>query len=272
MTERHITFIGAGKLASSLIGGLLSAGYSVDALSATHPKAERREHIESLFGIQTSEDNNAFIHKADAVVLAVKPHVLPAVLLDIGDDIRTHKPLVISLAAGVRLPKLTKMLGEDVPVVRCMPNTPALVSSGASGLVAADGVAEDLCDLAESIMRAVGVSVWVRDEHELDVVTVLSGGGPAYVFLLMQAFEKAAAKAGLADNKAHLLFTQTVLGSAHLAMETQLAYDDLIKQVASKGGTTEQALAVLQDAKIDTLIDNAVEAALTRAQQLAKED
>jgi pyrroline-5-carboxylate reductase len=181
-----------------------------------------------------------------------------------------EKPLLISIAAGIRLNDLARWAGDSLPIVRAMPNTPALVGTGASALCANSNVNDTQHDIAESIMRSTGIVTWVEDESLIDVVTALSGSGPAYYFYIMEIMEKAGIELGLTKEQARLLTLQTALGAAKMAMESEDDPEVLRKQVTSPGGTTEQAIKVMQEGKLNELFSKAIRAAFERSQELAK--
>ena len=268
--KHTIGFIGGGNMARSLIGGLIRAGYPAEALSVADPNESIRSALATDFGIQTTSDNQQIADQCDVVVLAVKPQVLK----DVATTLRTGQrqdQLFLTVAAGIRTASLSNWLGRDTPIVRAMPNTPALVQSGATGLFANSQVSEAQRDLAESIMRAAGLVQWVEDENQMDAVTALSGSGPAYLFLVMEVMEKAAQNLGLPAETARLLTLQTAFGAAKLALEIEEDPAVLRKNVTSPGGTTERAIQVLQQEGLEDVFNKALRAARDRAQELADE-
>lgn len=264
-----IGFIGGGNMARSLIGGLVSAGYPAAALSVADPNESIRNALASDFAITTTDNNQQIMDLCEVVVLAVKPQVMQAVAsaLRAGDE----RPLFLSVAAGIRTASLAHWLGGETAIVRAMPNTPALVQSAATGLFANSQVSSQQRDLAESIMRAAGLVQWVEDEALMDAVTALSGSGPAYLFLMMEAMEKAGQKLGLPAETARLLTVQTAFGAAKLALEIEEDPGLLRENVTSPGGTTERAIQVLREAGLEHIFDKALTAARDRAQELADE-
>ncbi|ALG69082.1 pyrroline-5-carboxylate reductase [Beggiatoa leptomitoformis] len=270
MKESIICFIGGGNMASSLIGGLLQTGVSANNLRVadTNPNA-----LASYFPIQTYNDNLQAIQDANVIVLAVKPQQMAEVAKSIATALPEHPPLFISIAAGIRIADLNRWLGKDraIPIVRVMPNTPALVQSGASALCASTHVSKQQHELAENILRAVGLTVWLTDENMMDAVTALSGSGPAYFFLLMEILEKTGVQLGLPQETARLLTLQTAFGAAKMALESSEDAATLRARVTSKGGTTEQAINTLQASDIQALFDRALQAAQTRATSMADE-
>nr|MDQ2995387.1 pyrroline-5-carboxylate reductase [Pseudomonadota bacterium] len=221
--------------------------------------------------IQTNIDNRAIAAAADVIVLAVKPSSIKAVAIELADIIRERNLLVISVAAGVKSTHISEWIGEHTAVVRCMPNTAAVVRSAATGLYANPEVSHAQREIAESLLRSVGVTIWLDDEAKLDVVTALSGSGPAYFFLLMEAMQEAAVKLNLSTEEAKILTLQTALGAARLALESSDSVTRLREKVTSKGGTTERALEVLELGHLRNLVSDAITAAAERAEMLAEQ-
>ena len=269
MKNIPIAFIGGGNMARSLIGGLVAGGQDPGFIWVAEPDAGQRDLLRSRFGVHTSADNPEIVARGEVIVLAVKPQILQGVARQLAPAIQARQPLVISIAAGVREPDLRRWLGGGSPaLVRTMPNTPALVGSAASALFANEFVSEDRRQLAESLLRAVGVTVWVDDETLLDAVTALSGSGPAYFFLVMEALERAALELGLDADTARLLTLQTAFGAAKMALESVESPATLRVRVTSPGGTTERALAILREGGVETLLARALAAARQRAREL----
>jgi len=269
MKKYSIGFIGGGNMAASIIGGLIADGFPADAIYVAEPNEEARSQLAARFGIQTESDNTAVSSQVDVLLLAVKPQVLKDVAQQLAASIQTKQPLVVSIAAGIRSHDLDNWLGGNIAIVRSMPNTPALVQSGATGLFANSQVSKPQREQAESILRAVGVTVWLNDEKQIDAVTALSGSGPAYIFNVIEVMEKAGIKLGLDDQTARRLAVQTAFGAAKLALESADDPATLRQKVTSPGGTTEKALGVLQAGDLETLFMNALQAASDRAAELA---
>jgi len=268
MKNKIITFIGGGNMASSLIGGLIETGVPAEQLRIADPDPKP---LAAKWKVQCYIDNLTAIDGADVVVLAVKPHILPEVAKSIATTLPEYPPLFISIAAGVRIADLIRWLGPQMPIVRVMPNTPALVRSSASALFAGQHVSNKQRELAENILRAVGLTLWLEDETLMDAVTALSGSGPAYFFLIMEVLEKAAINLGLPQESARLLTLQTAFGAAKMALESQEDAATLRAHVTSKGGTTEQAINILQAGGLQALFDKALQAAQQRAINLAEQ-
>ena len=270
MSKKTLVFIGCGNMAASLIGGLVADGYDPGHIWASDPDGEKLSNLAARTGIRITSDNTEAVERADVVVLAVKPQVLETVARGIADSLKARQPLVISIAAGVRESHLLEWMGGDVALVRTMPNTPAMIQTGATVLHAAAGVSDEEKDLAESILRAVGLTRWVEDEGLMDAVTALSGSGPAYFFLIMEAMEEAAKAMGIADDSARLLTLQTALGAARMAMESSEGPATLRERVTSPGGTTERALQTLEEGKLRELFKQALADARDRSVELSE--
>lgn len=269
--DAKICFIGAGNMAQSLIGGLIASGYNKQNISATDPTAERRNDITARFGINCIGDNNQAVAAADIVVLAVKPQILESVCEDIKVTVETNKPLIISVAAGIRVEAIDRWLGQNNAIVRTMPNTPALIQTGATGLYANAHVNEEQKSQAEHVMRAAGLTVWVNEEPLLDSVTALSGSGPAYYFLFMEAMQAAGIELGLDEKTAHLLTLQTALGAAKMALESSQDCATLRQNVTSPNGTTERAIQSFEANDLRNIVATAMQSAHKRAGELADE-
>lgn len=265
-----IAFIGGGNMATSLVGGLIADGLPASQIWVAEPDEERRRSLIRAFAVQTTADNREAARHGDVLVLAVKPQILRQVAEGLSESVQAKHPLVISVAAGVRESDLLPWLGGDVALVRAMPNTPALVRSGATALFANDQVSAAQRELAEAVLRAVGVVLWLDDESLMDAVTAVSGSGPAYFFLVIEALENAAISLGLSPQAARLLTVQTALGAAKMALESEEDVDKLLKRVASPGGTTEAALQVLDERGLRDAFLHAVGAAHRRSIQLAE--
>jgi len=269
MKNSVISFIGGGNMARSLIGGLISNGVNPTQIRVADvvPTPPATAH----YPIQVFTDNVKAIQDAQVVVLAVKPQQMQSVALELRPHLIDPAPLFISIAAGIRLNDLNRWLGETVPLVRVMPNTPALVRSGASALFANSQASELQKELAENILRSVGLTLWLKDEDLMDLVTALSGSGPAYFFLIMELLEKAAIDLGLPQEQASLLTIQTAFGAAKMALESNEDVSILRNRVTSKGGTTEQAIKTLHEGGIEILLKKTLIAARDRSIQLAEE-
>lgn len=271
MQDTHIAFIGGGNMALSLIGGLIADGFTPAHIHVADPAAERRELISQRFPVMTYQNNIDAIQQAQTVVLAIKPQQCQQVVKQLATVWQTNQ-LWISVAAGIPTDAIASWLEQpQAAIVRAMPNTPALVQAGATGLFANNAVTDTQREQAESILRACGLTIWVDQESDIDAVTALSGSGPAYFFLVMEAMEAAAIKLGLSEKTANLLCTQTAFGAAKMALESQDNAQLLRQKVTSPGGTTERAIHELEDGGLHGLFENALVAAALRARELATE-
>lgn len=271
MKTNKIGFIGGGNMASSLISGLIASGHDPEQIWVSDINPDALTNLKKQLNVNTSANNDDVINAVDVVVLAVKPQTLGAVAQSIAALIQQKKSLVVSIAAGINQNSLSRWLGADTAIVRCMPNTPALVLTGATALHANNKVAAEQRDLAENILRAVGIALWVDDEAELDAVTAVSGSGPAYYFLLMEAMEKAALELGLSEETARLLVQQTALGAAKIALESAESPEQLRKRVTSPGGTTQQAIETFEQGGFTELVSKALHAARDRSIEMSKQ-
>jgi len=270
MSNSNIAFIGGGNMARSLIGGLVAAGTPSGRISVSEPQPELRNSLQEHFGINVYADNISAAAGAQVIVLAVKPQVLQKVVVQLGSLVSEHQPLLVSVAAGITSASIERWVGGQPALVRVMPNTPALVGAGISALYANKDVDEDQRKLAQTIMSAVGKTVWIEDENLMDAVTAVSGSGPAYFFYVMQAINDAAVTEGLDTDTARLLTLETALGAARLALESAEDPGTLQKRVTSPGGTTEAAINVLDSSGVSEDFQNAVSAACARGGELAK--
>ena len=271
MHPRTIGFIGGGNMAASLLGGLLADGTPASQLWASAPSEATRQRLKETFGIHVVADNTEVVRHCNVVVLAVKPQKMHEVCTEIAATVRTAKPLVVSIAAGVRTADMERWLGGNIALIRTMPNTPALVQCGATALYATPQVNNSQREAAETIMRAVGLTLWLEDEPLMDAVTALSGSGPAYFFLMLEALEEAGAKLGLPAETSRLLALQTAFGAAKMALESPDDCATLRKRVTSPGGTTERAIGILEQGNLRGLFATALAGACDRAEELAKQ-
>jgi pyrroline-5-carboxylate reductase len=269
--SHRIAFIGGGNMARSLIGGLRHTGMAAADIAVAEPIAELRAALARDFGVEVHAANDEAARFAELVVLAVKPQVLRSVCLALRDVVQARRPLVLSIAAGVRMADIERWLGGDLAVVRAMPNTPALIGEGASALCANPRVPADGRALAERLLGAVGLVVWLDDESAMDIVTALSGSGPAYFFLLVEALEDAAVAEGLPRAIARTLAAQTCLGAGRmLRAEHPVAPAELRRRVTSPGGTTQAALDRFAAEGFTAIVARALHAATERGRELAR--
>ena len=267
MRANNIAFIGGGKMAQSLIRGLVDAGNDAAGLAASDPDAGCRSVIAAL-GARASAGNQEAVDFAGAVVLAVKPQVLAHVLAGLSIPADT---LIVSICAGIPTGGIAALTSQDQPIVRCMPNTPALLRAGVTALFANANTGAADRQAAEEILSAVGKTFWVDEEAALDAVTAVSGSGPAYFFYLMEAMTEAGRNMGLAPELAAALTVETAWGAARMARETDLAPSALRRNVTSPKGTTESAINALNEHEVSRHIVEALGRARQRSQQLGGE-
>lgn len=264
-----IAFIGAGNMAKAIIGGLTAEGYDASDIFASGPRAESIQKMADDFHIEVNTDNTLIAAKADVVVLSVKPQLLKGVCEGLRAAL-SHKPLIISLAAGINTHSINTWLGGNQAIVRCMPNTPAQVRAGASGLFANQQVTSAHGSLADAILGAVGIVQWFDDERLLNPVTAVSGSGPAYFFLMMEAMIDAGESMGLSREAATELTLQTALGAAILAKQSDVDVAELRRRVTSPNGTTEQAIKSFEQDDIRAIFQRAMQACSNRAVELSE--
>lgn len=264
-SQTNISFIGGGNMARALIGGLLQQGFAGGNINIIETDGEKRAQLQRDFGVRTS-DQLPSVQQADVVVLAVKPQQLRDLAIFLGSLLQTQ--LVVSIAAGVRSGDLSRWLGGYQAVVRAMPNTPAQVQAGVTALFAMPGVSTQQREQAGALLGAVGQTLWLSDENQMDAVTAISGSGPAYVFYFIEALQQAALDLGLPPEQARLLSLQTFAGASALALHSNDSPETLREQVTSKGGTTERALLSMQAAEVKATIVRAAAAAAERSREL----
>jgi pyrroline-5-carboxylate reductase len=264
-----LCFIGGGNMARSLIGGLLAQGTPASQLRVSDPVTAQRDALREQFGVATFADNLQAATNADVIILAVKPQEMRTVITTLAPAL-SQQPLLISVAAGIRACDINRW-SDDLPVVRCMPNRPALQGCGMTGLFATAGVGDAHRKLAADILSAVGATVWLEQESQMDAVTAVSGSGPAYFFLLIEMLEQAGIALGLPAEVSHQLAVETAYGSGRMAREASESPATLREQVTSKGGTTAAALQVLEQGKVRDIFAAAITAAAKRSAELAEQ-
>ena len=269
MSKTRIAFIGAGNMAASLIGGLRAKGLDASQIRASDPGAETRARVHAEHGIELFADNAEAIQGADVIVLAVKPQAMKAVCEALRPRL-TGDQLVVSIAAGITCASMNSWLGPQ-PIVRCMPNTPALLRQGVSGLFATAQVSAEQRQQAQELLSAVGIALWLDQEQQLDAVTAVSGSGPAYFFLLIEAMTAAGVKLGLPPATAAQLTLQTALGAAHMAVASDVDAAELRRRVTSPAGTTEAAIKSFQAGGFEALVETALGAAAHRSAEMAEQ-
>lgn len=258
-------------MAASIIGGLLDSGHPASSLSAADPFPQSLARLGALAPVALHGENEAAAHGADVIILAVKPQVMAEAAESVAGAVRDGAPVVISIAAGITIDSLQQWLGEEAAIVRCMPNTPALLRCGASALFASDTTSAAQRGWADYVMSAVGTTLWVEQESQLDAVTALSGSGPAYFFLFMEAMIEAGCRLGLTPEDAGQLAMQTGLGAARMALESDADLRELRRRVTSPGGTTERAIERFEHGGLRELVADAMQAARDRAAEMARD-
>lgn len=270
MKMEKLGFIGAGNMATALVKGLITSGlYQSDQLMASDNDEEQLRKISEQFGLKVSTSNKDLMGECRNVVLAVKPQSMREVLEGVKDETKDIN-LIISIAAGIPLKMIQSILEKDMPLIRVMPNTPALIQKGVSALASGQHATSEHMDIARGIFDAVGKTVIVQEEM-MDAVTALSGSGPGYIFRVMECLVDAGEKVGLERETSLLLVMQTVLGATHLASESENSLSQLREMVTSPGGTTEAGLAVMNEKGLEGIIHEAVEAAHLRGVELGKD-
>ena len=269
MSKTRIAFIGAGNMAASLIGGLRAKGLDAAQIRASDPGEQTRARVSAEHGIEVFADNAEAIQGVDVIVLAVKPQAMKAVCEAIRPSLAPNQ-LVVSIAAGITCASMKNWLGAQ-PIVRCMPNTPALLRQGVSGLFATSEVSAEQRQQAEELLSAVGIALWLNEEQQLDAVTAVSGSGPAYFFLLIEAMTAAGVKRGLPADIAAQLTVQTALGAAHMAVASDVDAAELRRRVTSPAGTTEAAIKSFQAGGFEALVEKALGAAAHRSAEMAEQ-
>lgn len=275
MNIKRIAIIGTGSMGSAILSGLLKSGFNPDNVSVSTKSTASAERLADELGVlsfamENGEDANQMaVAGADVVLIAVKPAYVIETLTDVADSLDDNA-LVISVAAGITTKAMESTLPDDVAVVRAMPNTPAIVGSAVTGIAAGSRADKSAVETTEQLFQTVGTSI-VLDESKIDALSTISGSGPAYVFYLIEQLTQVAKKMGFSDAEAAQLVNETFLGSAQLLIESGKSPQDLRKQVTSPNGTTEKAIAVMSDAKLEAMFTDATAAALARAKELAQQ-
>lgn len=264
-----ITFIGGGNMARSLIGGLIQKGLPAGKIKVSEPVAALAEGLAKDFSVATFSDNGEAAAGSNIWVFAVKPQVMKTVCQQLAALAQASKPLIVSIAAGITSRQLDTWLGGNMPVVRIMPNTPALLGAGASGLFANTHVGAEQKQHAQDLMQATGITVWIENENLMDAVTAVSGSGPAYVFLLAEAMQAAGVAQGLPAEAARALTNQTLLGAARMLSETSEPAEVLRQRVTSPGGTTQAAIESFEAQGFRDIVNTAIDAATQRGRALS---
>lgn len=268
MKGERITLLGAGNIAKAIVTGLLSDKFDPANITACDPDAGQLQELAAM-GVKTNQSNGEGLLGADAIVICVKPNLVKTVCEDMASCLKKDQ-LVMSVAAGITTSSLLDWLGSDASIVRCMPNTPALVRQGMTVLFPTQGIEKDQKNIAEEIASAIGVCLWIEDEKLMDAVTAISGSGPAYFFLVMEAMEKAGVKLGLDPLITQQLVSQTALGAAQMVKQGGESPEQLRHKVTSPAGTTEAAITKLLENRIMEAFDVAIDAACKRSIEMSK--
>jgi pyrroline-5-carboxylate reductase len=266
-----ISFIGGGNMATALLAGLVDKLAAGPDIHVVDPNPDALQRLNGQYGVSVSADINERIAASEVVVLAVKPQQMREVAEALRPQLARARPLVLSIAAGIRSADLSRWLGGYGAIVRTMPNTPALIGQGITGMVATSGVSDEQKMVADQIMRAVGQTVWLDDESLLDPVTAVSGSGPAYVFFFLEAMQQAAQELGLTAEQGKQLALATFTGAAQLAAQSDEAVEVLRQRVTSKGGTTYAAITSMEQSGVKQAIVTAIKAASARGRELGDE-
>lgn len=265
-----IAFIGAGNMNGAIIGGLINNGVDPKSIIVTNPSPEKRKALSTQYNILNTADNLEAVAFADTIILGVKPHLIVEVCKNIADNINIENKCFVSVAAGCLLKNIQAALNENTAIIRAMPNTPAQVGLGMTGIYANKYVTTKQKSAIEKVVACTGEYIWLADESGIDKVTCVSGSGPAYFFLFMEAMEQQAKALGFSDAESRLLVQQTALGAASMVVNnTEVEIGQLRTNVTSKGGTTQAALLQFTDGKLPELVETAMNAALSKAQELA---
>jgi pyrroline-5-carboxylate reductase len=271
LKKPQIAFIGAGNMASSIIGGLVEAGHPASKICAAGPNASSLARLQSIAPVSVSVNNVDAVSGADVIILAVKPQIMAEAAASIASAVKASGAVTMSIAAGVTIASMEKRLGSQAAIVRCMPNTPALIGCGASALFANPQVSDLQRTYTDQILAAVGITAWVDTEAELDAITALSGSGPAYFFLFMEAMIDAGEQLGLSKATATSMAMQTALGASRMAQESDVDLAELRNRVTSPGGTTERAVQAFERGNLRKLVKDSMQEAADRAAELAEE-
>lgn len=270
MTENQIiSFVGGGNMAHSIIGGLLASGWNADQIHVSDPQEEQRIRLQQKFSVEVYQDNLSCVQHGEIIVFAVKPQMMREAVSSVSHLLQTNQPLILSIAAGIRIADMIRWIGAQLPIIRVMPNTPALVGSGVTAMLANPRTTEQQRLTAQSVMQSVGPVVQVESERDIDVVTGISGSGPAYYFKLMEIMIESAETNGLDQQAARTLVLETALGAARLALASDHPPDQLRRQVTSPGGTTQAALSFMEANGIDRIIADGIQAAIEKSNELA---
>ena len=265
-----IAFIGAGNMNRAVIIGYINSGIAATDVMVTNPSPEKRESLANEYGVLQSADNIEATKFADTIVLGVKPHLIEQVCRDIAEQVDVSNKCFISVAAGTTIAQIQAALSNKGAVIRTMPNTPSQLGLGVSGIFADDNASDAQKAIAEKVMSSVGITKWLEKESDIDHIIAVSGSGPAYFFLFMEAMSDEAKRLGFSEAESRQLVQQTALGAAQMVVENDISIAQLRENVTSKGGTTQAALKTFTDGGLPELVSKAMQAAISRAKEMAK--
>jgi len=271
MNKQRVLFIGGGNMTQAIVSGLVANGHSPKVLTVVDRNSEKRALLSTQFHINVTDQLTLNLFDADIIVLSTKPQSAKEVCLQLRPFLKGKKPLILSVMAGLTINLLNSWLGEMFPIVRAMPNTPALVRAGATGLFAAPSVTQAQKLQIESLVSSMGIIAWLEQETQIDIITALSGSGPAYFFLMIEAMQMTATQLGLPEKIAKQFAIQTAYGASVLALNSDESVSTLRAQVTSKGGTTEAAINVFQQEGFSKIVEAAMHAAKNRSEALGRE-
>jgi pyrroline-5-carboxylate reductase len=272
MEHKTLTFIGAGNMSRSIISGLIQSGYPASKIMACNRSQGALDSLKLNFGIKTSLSNDEGVDFGEVVVLAVKPQLMEAMCADLSQFGKHKNTLFVSIAAGITVARLQQMLGNNAPLVRVMPNTPSLIGEGMSGLYAGDDIQDSDKQFVEEMMNAVGDTVWVSKESDINGVIAAAGSSPAYFFLFLQAMQEECEAMGFEKQSARKMVQQAMLGAAEMVCHNdELELADLRAQVTSKGGTTAAAINTFIENQLSDIVSKSMQAAVARAQEMERE-
>lgn len=269
MNNQRVLFIGGGNMTQAIVSGLVTNGHLPKALTALDRNSEKRALLSTQYHINVAEQLTPELFDCDLIVLSIKPQSAKEACLQLQPFLKTRKPLILSVMAGLTISALHSWLGEILPIVRAMPNTPALVKAGATGLFASASVTAEQKMRIEFLIASIGIAAWVEQENQIDIITALSGSGPAYFFLMIEAMQTAAIQLGLPKEIAQRFAVQTAYGASKLASESQESVSTLRARVTSKGGTTEAAITTFQKRDFSIIVETAMRAAKNKANELS---
>jgi pyrroline-5-carboxylate reductase len=271
-SNTKVAFIGAGNMCRAIVNGLVNKGFDAASIIVANPSPEKRVALANEFGVQETADNIVAAKFADVIILCVKPHLICTVAAQLREQIDINNKCFISVAAGCTVSQMEQALGDHVAIIRAMPNTPAQLGLGVTGLYANASVTSEQKATADQLMQAIGIVTWLEQEAKIDDIISVSGSGPAYFFLFMEAMEKQAIAQGFSPEQSRQLVQQTALGAAKMVVENDLPISQLRANVTSKGGTTNAAVNSFINGGIDKLVADAMKAAWQRAQEMAQEN